>query len=336
MQEKSKDYYGHAWQNVGVLKICLREGKASNVNAMLIENSHGLSMIVLEDRCLDIYSMKLNGFNIPFLSKAGIVHPSYYDSHQWEWYRSFGVGFLTTCGLTQAGEPCHFNGTDWGMHGPVSNIPAEDIVLLVDDDNIIIKGKIRQYKFQTEDLLLERTLTIAKNSNVVTIEDALTNEGWRAQPFMMLYHLNFGYPLINENALFGLPAVETEGLDDYSESVVDRLMEITPPNQEYVEQNFIHTLKEASENVSFYVADHFENPQVVLRIEYDATHLPMLTHWKHFKPSEYVMAIEPCNNHCKGVAWEKENGSLKWIEPGEKKTMRFKVELMSGFDETKR
>ncbi len=323
MEHEMKEYFGHEWQNAGTMRIRFTEGRTDGTRAILAENGCGLSLIILEDRCLDIYSLKVNGVNVPFLSKCGPVHPKYYDANEWEWLRSFGVGFLTTCGLTQAGEPCRYNHAEWGLHGPISNIPAENVTIENTDTAITIRGRVRQYKFQTEDMLLERIITIKKDCNKIAISDTVTNEGWKEQPFMLLYHYNFGYPLLNQNSALQLPEAEIEGWDDYSASIQDRHLEMAGPDMNYREQTFIHKLKQKGGQACFALADNREHPELSVVCNYNCENLPYITQWKHYKPGEYVMAIEPCNNHVKGAKWEAENGTLCTLAPGEKRLTHF-------------
>ena len=194
----TRGYTGHQWQSGGTQRITFTEGRAGGTKAILVDNGCGLQLSVLEDRCLDIYSLHVKGVNVPFLAKSGPVHPAYYDATEWEWLRSFSGGFLATCGLTQAGEPCRYNNASWGLHGPISSLPAENVRIDTDEERIVLSGSIRQYKFQTEDLLLERKITVDRKSNRMTLSDTITNEGWSRQPFMLLYHFNFGYPILNE------------------------------------------------------------------------------------------------------------------------------------------
>ena len=53
--------------------------------------------------------------------------------------------------------------------------------------------------------------------------------------------------------------------------------------------------------------------------------LPLLTQWKHMGMGEYVCGIEPCNSPVGGRKTERENGNLKFIEPGE--SVDFKLEF---------
>ena len=328
-----RDFIGHEWQDSSAVRIDIIDGKASKSRAVLMDNRSGISMTVLEDRCLDIFTLKVKGYNIPFLSKCGVVHPAFYDASQYEWLRNFGAGFLTTCGLTQAGEPCSFNNNTWGLHGPISNTPAQDVSVTSKDDEIVVSGKIRQYKFQTEDILLERSVSMYKTQNRIRISDKVTNEGWREAPFMLLYHFNFGYPLLNPESCLVLPPSRIEGWDEYSESMIGQHLKMCSPDAAYNEQTFIHKPSSNEGRTGFLIADAQTDPRMAVFMEYDRTNLPYILQWKHFKPGEYVMAVEPCNNHVKGAQWENANGTLQVLKKGESKSMDFMITFLENRDE---
>ena len=318
-------YIGNSFQHAGAMRINMQDGKAAGLKAILMENSSGLSMTVLQDRCLDIYSLKICGKSIAFLSKAEAVYPSYYDAKGHEWLRSFSAGFLTTCGLTQVGEPCRSEGVDLGLHGCISNIPAENVTIEETDDEIIVSGRVHQYKFQFEDLALYRSIHMSKKEKKLRIRNRVVNEGWRGTPLMILFHFNFGYPFLNPQMSMKLPKGDIEGWDEYSSSVMKEHKEVTEPDSEYTEQTFIHKLKGDRKSIILSLSDREKGPNTSVMFEYDAVCLPYITQWKHFKPGEYVMAIEPCNNHVKGQQWEKSKGSLEFLEPGESRQMDFNI-----------
>lgn len=175
------DYIGDISQVGGIKRYVLLSGKAKGVEAADINNGNGLLYSVVPDRGLDIYHLSYKGIPISFLSKTGIVSPAYYNGRGYEWLRSFGGGFLTTCGLTQAGEPCSYNGNEYGLHGYYSNIPADNVSIAADwvDDSYVMRlsGHIRQSKVQNENLVLKRVIETKLGVDEINIGDIIINEG---------------------------------------------------------------------------------------------------------------------------------------------------------------
>ena len=118
------DYMGDISQIGGVKRYQMLEGKAKGVEAVDVDDGQGLRYTVLVDRGMDLGRLVYHDCGITFQAAAGITAPQYYNERGEEWLQSFGGGFLTTCGLTQVGDPCVFEGQPYGLHGQVSNLPA--------------------------------------------------------------------------------------------------------------------------------------------------------------------------------------------------------------------
>jgi hypothetical protein len=319
---KTMDYIGDISQIGGVKRYCFTTGKAKGMEALDVNNGAGLLFTVLPDRGMDIGHLSYKGMPVSFVSKAGIVAPWYYDGRGYEWLRSFTGGFLTTCGLTQVGDPCSFEGADQGLHGMVSNLPADGVNVFSDWDGdaygIKVTGQVRQAKVQFENLLMKRTIETALGKDEIALEDEITNEGDRAEPFMLLYHINFGFPFLNPDCDIVLPAKKTTGWDDFSQKNADMCRIVTEPSPEPYDMTWYHELaRDANETAGFMVANRKRQPDMAVAVTYNADVLDNFTQWRFLHKKDYVMSFEPCNNLVKGVEYERANGSLKYIQPGE-------------------
>ena len=106
-----------------VRRLTVAEGRGKGVDLFRITNSAGLDFDVIIDRAMAIGQLRVDGQLISYTSETGIVHPCFYEKDGFGWLRSFGGGFLATCGLAQVGEPCEGH----GLHGRIDNIPAEQV-----------------------------------------------------------------------------------------------------------------------------------------------------------------------------------------------------------------
>jgi hypothetical protein len=327
---KVMDYIGDISQIGGVKRYCFTEGRAKGMEALDVNNGSGLLFTVLPDRGMDIGHLSYKGMPVSFVSKAGIVAPWYYDGRGYEWLRSFTGGFLTTCGLTQAGDPCSFEGADQGLHGMVSNLPADGVNVFSDwidaTYRLKITGQVRQAKVQFENLLMKRTIETALGKDEITLTDEITNEGDRAEPFMLLYHINFGYPFLSPDCEIVLPAKKTTGWDDLSQKNADLCRSVSEPAPEPYEMTWYHELaRDGDGRAGFMVANRKRAPDIAVAVTYNADVLDVFAQWRFLHKKDYVMSFEPCNNQVKGVEHERANGSLKYIRPGEtvKTNLRF-------------
>ena len=65
-----------------------------------------------------------------------------------------------------------------------------------------------------ENLLLTRTIRTQLGARGFVLEDRIENRGFEAQPLMMLYHINFGFPLLGPKARVVGPIRETVARDE--------------------------------------------------------------------------------------------------------------------------
>jgi hypothetical protein len=331
ISRKMFDYIGDPTQIGGLKRYQLVSGKAKGVEAIDVDNGSGLLFTVLPDRGLDIHRLSFKGIPVSFLSKTGIVSPAYYNDRGDEWLRSFSGGFLTTCGLTQVGEPCTQDGQDLGMHGSVSNTSAENLNLFSDwvDDVYVVRitGQIRQAKVQYENLLMKRSIKIVLGENEIFLEDEVINEGDKPEPFMILYHINFGYPFLNPDSDIVIPSIGISGWDMLSDANADLHLEICEPSPEPAELTWYHEMIPREDgSACFMLANRKQDPDIAVMVRYDGRILDNLVQWRCLHKHEYVMAMEPCNNQVKGQAYERSHGHLKWIAPGEH--VRIKLSFM--------
>jgi acylphosphatase len=326
-------YVGDLSQLFGVKDYRINGGKADGVRAVDIKNGSGLEFTVLPDRGLDMAYLSYKCVNFSYISKTGIVAPEYFQQSGKGFLRSFFAGFLTTCGLTYNGSPCNDEGEELGLHGRISNTPAEEVYAGTEWTSgqpvMKVKGKMREAGVFAEHVVLDREITCKYGENKIYINDIVENQGFREEPLMMLYHFNLGYPLLSSKSYFVSPSIKVVprdedaaiGLDDYSKMQV--------PTPGYNEQVFYHELR-ADENGRTFAARINPIQELGVAIWFNKKQLGRLTQWKQMGEGEYVVGIEPCNCHVEGRAKERKNGTLEFIKPGEKREFNLEIEIIEG------
>ncbi len=199
--EQLRQLTGHMNQLAGIRAVRYDDGRSEGVRAFQVWTGSGLAFDVLAGRSLDIGPCTFNGKSLTWNSPAGFAHPAYYEPEGLGWLRSFGGGLVVTCGLDQFASPSEENGEEFGLHGRIANLPAEQVGYRTywdgDDYRLEITGQVRQARLFGENLLLKRRITSSLGSSAIRIEDEVSNEGWNRQPHMIMYHFNFGFPLIS-------------------------------------------------------------------------------------------------------------------------------------------
>lgn len=142
--------------------------------------------------------------------------PDYFsiDSDGFGFLKSFNCGFITTCGFDNIGNPNEDEGTLYGLHGNVGNIPAEYIYHTEDATSIEVHAIIKDHAIFGKKFTLHRTYVISKTENTFALHDKIVNEGSAPSPLMYMYHMNIGYPLLTENSEFYINSYEVVPRDE--------------------------------------------------------------------------------------------------------------------------
>lgn len=328
-------YVGDMSQLFGVKDYRLIGGRANGVRAVDIKNGSGIEFTVLPDRCLDISNFSFKGLNYGYMTKSGIVAPQYYDREDLEFLRSFYAGFLTTCGLRYMGAPCSDDGEELGLHGRISNTPAEEVYAgteWTEEGPVMkIKGKMREARLFAENLVLEREIICKYGENIVYINDSVENLGHKEETFMLLYHFNMGYPLLSSKSYMIAPSLKVTPMNSEAEKGIGEYNICQMPVAGFNEQVFLHDLKTDEDGNTFAAMVNPVQEQGVA-IWFNKNQLGMLTQWKQMGEGDYVFGIEPCNATTEGRAKNRSEGRLEFIKPGEVRKFNLKIEMIDGKD----
>ncbi len=332
-QRELYQWTGDPAQLFGIQDCYLMGGKAEGMRMLRLSNATGLELSVLPSRCMDIARLSFCGRNLSFLSKTGLVDSRYFaEDGSKGFFRNFFAGFLTTCGLTYMGAACTDMGEKLGLHGTISNTPAEEVCSYVDYSGTrpVLKafGRVRQAQVFSEHLTLERKIELEAEDASFTITDKIENLGFEPTPLMILYHMNFGYPLLSPSLRMYLPSYHVTARDEAAQKGISKHLSIEEPRDGEQEQVFFHKMRENNGRAGFML----ENPELDMAIEvfYPAKVLPELTQWKSMRSGEYVLGLEPGNCHVKGRAAAREDGSLQFLGAGESVTIDIRVNIFSG------
>lgn len=305
-------------QLAGLRPFTYDDGKARGLRAVEVWTGSGLRFTVYLDRALDIGPAEFNGVPLAWLHPA-LGSPGQYEPQGNGWLRTFGGGLLTTCGLTHFGQVDQEGDQHFGLHGRIANLPAHNVSLSAawqgDEYLLTITGQVRQAVLFGENYLLTRRISTHLGANSFTLEDSISNEGFRTSPFMLLYHINFGFPLAAPGSQVLVNDLEVRPRDANAALGLEHYATLDDTKAE-PEQVFFHTPRVDDQGM---VAVTLRNPQLNLgvNLHYRAAELPALSQWKNFFPGEYVCAIEPCTNHEGQRACLRKEGRLRELAPGE-------------------
>jgi hypothetical protein len=335
-RDELKQRIGHISQIAGIKAYTLKGGRSQGVDALDVKTGSGLNFTVLPGRAMDISWMEHNGRAIGFIAKGGISSAAYYQPHGYEWLRNFNGGLLTTCGLTHVGPPEKDGIWELGLHGRISNIPASEVsynTKWVDNELVFtVEGKMRETGMFLQNLLLHRKLQAYGGKNKVVLHDEIINEGYEDAPCMILYHMNMGFPLVDQGSQLVAPILHTHARDEEAQKGIERFNQFEAPTPGYKEQVFFHKVAVDNEkNTCVGIVNESMNLGIYIR--YNQEELPFFTQWKMMGQQDYVVGLEPGNCVPMGRSAAKEKGVLEILKPGEKKTISLEIGVLTTWED---
>ena len=265
---------GNIKQIVSAYDVVFLNGAESGKNCILVHTGE-LEVLFNKDNALDISWVKYKGRNISFLSKNGI------NSVSGTFAEKFEGGFLYTCGMDNVSS-CVENKP---IHGSLHYRQASEVYHREENGTIVVGGKVRQTALFGSDLVLNREYTVSENG--IRISDIVSNEGYTADKYVLLYHINFGYPFLDEDLKAEMPIIKSEGLTEYARSRKNSQLLITPPADGGEEEVFYNYLADGRVKLKN------EKIGVTCEMRYGTDDFPVTLQWKSMISGDYALGIEP-------------------------------------------
>jgi hypothetical protein len=317
-------HVGRIEQLGGLRRAQWLEGPESGVEEIQVRTGAGLSYSILPSRGLDIGLAEFGGIPLCWLSPNGEVHPAFYDDRGLAWLRTAAGGLLMTCGLTQVGSPGVDGGEELGLHGRAHHTPARQVCAesywAGDEYFTVVRGKVEETSIFGWNLRLTRHISSRLGKNEIVIRDVVENAGFELAPHMMLYHFNFGFPLLDAETEIHFPSGRVTPRE--SELPIEGLENWQAPQPGFRERVYYHeNLSTTADGMASITLRHPHFPPadkpVMVRLAWETGSLPLLVQWKMPGEGTHVLGIEPANCHVEGRAAERERGTLVMLAPGQ-------------------
>jgi hypothetical protein len=335
-----KNKLSNSQQIGGIETSVLDNGSGRGVRIAWVNTGTGLRYKLVLDRGMDILDAFFNENSLAWISHAGLTSPQPFSNKGIDWLRTFGGGLVTTCGLSNAGPPNTEDGESRGLHGNYSNTPAELVSIkqpdiFSGDMSFEIVAKVKETTTFGPSLQMHRSISGQLGSPEIRIKDTVTNLGNAPAPHMILYHINCGWPLIDEGTRIIWQGDKKPKATDANNTEFNRKYEFTRCAAPMGEHSGF------GEDVAFIVPKADEQDQVIcgyandnlglaLKITFSKSQMPWLINWQHWGKNEYVTALEPATHPPVGQAAARENGTLILLQPGESRTYDLLLEVLTG------
>jgi hypothetical protein len=193
---------------------------------------------------------------------------------------------------------------------------------------------VKQSRVFGPNLELRRTISSTLGEPAVRIHDVVTNLGNTPAPHMILYHCNYGWPLVDEGTEIvckGKWASRGLDMDNAVFSSRRDFRKCSRPLESHRGGGegcaFIDVT--ADKKGTCTVGLHNRRLGLALVLKYKKKQLPWLSNWQHWGPGEYVTALEPGTNPPIGQAKARAQKKLIHIPPGKSRTYDLEMTVLT-------
>ncbi len=315
-----------------VRKTTLHGGKQEGVDVIEVDNGT-LKIVVVPTRGMSVLRVQCGELRLGWDSPVKeVVNPTHMDLQSrggLGWLEGFNE-WMVRCGLESNGHPGtdkFINNTgdeatmDLTLHGKIGNIPASEVEVVVDREppyRIRIRGRVDERMFYGPKLELWTEISTTPGAGEFQITDTVTNRGEYEQEFELLYHTNFGRPLLEEGATFLAPVARITPFNAHAAKSLSGYASYAAPTPGFVEQVYcIRPLADAAGRTEVLLQNKAATRGVSMA--WSLKDLPYLTQWKNTPPEleGYVTGIEPGTNFPANRRVERKYGRVPKLKGGE-------------------
>ena len=270
-----------------------------NKRCILVQNGE-LEVLFNKDNALDIVWVKYKGVNVSFLSKNGL------NDGTRDFVGNFEGGFLYTCGMDNVsacvdGKP---------VHGSLHYKKCDFAYAYEQDGVIYVCGEVKETALFGKNLVMKRCFAVSENA--ILINDTLENQGYSKADYVLLYHVNYGYPFLDECLEMEIPVITSDPLTEVAATNKADMFRITAPIDGGEEHVYYHTLSEGKVRLV--------NPERQMAIEmlYNVQDFPFTLEWKSMISGDYALGIEPSRTRF-------DKFQMTTLQSSESKTYQIKI-----------
>ncbi|HLE53191.1 MAG TPA: DUF4432 family protein [Anaerolineales bacterium] len=341
---------GHISQVGGVQLLAFEDGPPRGVRILEFRTGSGLTFKVAIERGMDVGYAEYQGESLAWIPPTQLAGPWYFEGQdEFGWLRTALGGFNNTCGMLHIGNPeeadvSHYNfparSTDrYGVHDRAALTPGKLLSYgeRWQGDECLLEGvgEVTQAQTYGENLRLTRRHSCKLGEKRFFMHDLIENAGFLRTAHMYLYHINAGFPIVDNGSELIAPFSPERPPDVLFGNVTDPHNEyrhFIQPTKNWVQQTFQHHMvAEADGSVPVAIV----NPSLNggrgrgLYVVYNQQQMPNYIEWRMMGEGQYAVGIEPCSNGF-GREQVEAAGELIWLEPGDRRQYDLEVGILDG------
>lgn len=315
----------------------------------LVDTGSGLRFTVALSRGGDIVDAAYNDTNLVYRTPNGLRPPSHGNNRDDDWLRAWPGGLLTTCGPETMGASRVEDGKRVPLHGRHSNTPAAVVGIENPDlrtggrtgrDTMSITMLIRESRMFGPVFEVRRTISCTLGVPEIHLHDEVTNLGDNVVDHNWLYHVNLGYPLVDEGArlIYRGKAAALPFTDQaVSATRINRFKRVSGPIDRHAGggEDCVFVDPPADRKGKVHVGLVNPKRRIGLELEYSKKQLPRFVNWQHFGSSgSYVTGIEPFYGSLLGKDNDRSPLAGTTLKPGQCREYGLTIRVLDGKAQT--
>lgn len=262
----------------------------------------------------------------------GPVHPAFVplmEGNGLGWLEGFDE-LLVRCGLESNGPPLFDEQGRLAapLHGRIGNRPAHFAGIRFDADanEIVVDGLVSETRFLIGDLTLHTEYRLPIGQRVLKVRDRVENRSGRPAEMQMLYHVNVGSPILSDGSRLRVPAVQTAPRDSRAAEDASGWATYAEPEAGYAEQVYYFELASDADGWTEALLASPDGDRG-FGLAWNREELPCFSQWKNTASIDegYVTGLEPGTNYPNPKPYERRQGRVRTLRPGE--SVAFELEL---------
>lgn len=305
-----------------VRQTVLHGGKQEGVRVIDIDN--GVMQIrLIPSRGMDIAKVQSGDVVLGWESPVKeIVNPAYIELESRNglgWLDGFNE-MMVRCGYEWTGHPGKDGDYLLSLHGRAGNIPASKVIVEIEDKapyTIKVRGSVYEKTFKFNDYEIWTELEVTPGQKSFALHDTLTNLGDYENEYQVIYHSNFGRPLLGAGAEFEAAVKQVSPFNKRAIREMKTWNQYSGPVKGYDETVYnIYPYGDA--NKESLAALYNAKKDRGVSVRFNTTQLPVLTMWKNTDTYKqgYVTGIEPGTSFAYNRKYQRRLKLVPKVQPG--------------------
>jgi len=317
-----------------IKKITLHGGKQEGVDLIEVDNGK-LTFTVIPTRGMGLLRAQMGDIRLGWDSPVKeVVNPAYINLDSrggLGWLDGFNE-WVPRAGIEWAGHPGKDGSRFLSLHGRIEEIPASEVTVSVDEGTtptIHIKGVVNEVSMFGANLQLRTDISTVVGSGHIVLSDTIANLGKLPQEFQIIYHSNYGEPLLEGGSRFVAAIKEVRPLDGVAAKGLADYATYEPPKTGFVEQVYgMVPYGDAKNDTTVMLRNAAGDKAVTLT--YPLSSLPYLSLWKNTgaKGEAYVTGLEPATGYAANRSLERKAGRVPVLQPGASRDFRIDFAIL--------